>query len=340
MRPITEEKNLKDKKVLVRVDWSVPMEDGALRNTYQIDQSLSTIRHLRDAGAKVVILSHAENDTDTLLPVYRYVNGLIPMTFKEPSDLVLMDNLRKDPREKDNDPEFAKELAKLGEIFVNEAFPVSHREHTSIVGLPKLLPSFVGIEFAREIENLSKAFYPKRPFLFILGGAKFETKMPLLEKFVDIADEIFVGGALANDFFRAQGKNVGKSVISGKNFDLTKIFNSGKILLPEDTIEMNDMILDMGPRSLEALKAKINGANLIIWNGPLGHYERGYKVSTLETAQAMANSGKESIVGGGDTLAAVAELKLFDKFTFVSTGGGAMLDFLSSGTLVGIEALK
>lgn len=341
MKSITEAGNLKDKRVLVRVDWSVPTQGGKVMNDYQIRKSLPTIEYLQKAGAKLTLISHAERDTDSLLPIYECARGFLPnLTFIEPGNLVLLENLRQNKGEKENSKVFATKLARLGDLFVNEAFPVSHREHASIVGVPKLLPSFAGIQLALEIETLSKAFYPKRPFLFILGGAKFDTKLPLLKKFTHIADDIFVGGALAHNFFKELGKDIGDSLVSDGDFGLKELLNTGKIILPDDTIVEDKKIMDAGPITLENLKSRIKNANLVLWNGPLGSYERGYKVATLELAKLIAEFGKESIIGGGDTLAAVNELNLFDKFTFVSTGGGAMLEFLATGTLPGIEALN
>lgn len=340
MRSILEAGDLKGKRVLVRVDWSVPISNGKVLNDYQIKKSFPTIEYLQKAGAKIVLLSHAEKDEDSLLNIFEYVKDFLPVTFVKPSDLVLLENLRQNKGEKSNSEKFAKELASLGDIFVNEAFSVSHRPHASVVGVPKLLPSFIGLQFSREIQELSKVFYPKRPFLFILGGMKFDTKLPLLKKFINIADHIFVGGALANNFFKEQGKDVGSSLVSDGEFGLTKLLETGKIILPEDTIVEGGKILDAGPKTIENLKSKISTAKLILWNGPLGNYELGYKVATLELAKLIAEFGHESIIGGGDTLAAIESLNILDKFSFVSTGGGAMLEFLATGTLPGIEALN
>ena len=163
--------------------------------------------------------------------------------------------------------------------------------------------------------------------------------MPLLEKFVNIADNIFVGGALANNFFKEEGLDVGASLVSPVDFQLNSLLDTGKIILPVDTIVQDNKILDVGPFSIEKLQEKIALASLIVWNGPMGTYENGYKTATLELAKLIGNSEAESIVGGGDTLAAIEELKIMDKFSFVSTGGGSMLDFLAHGTLPGIEAL-
>ena len=248
-------------------------------------------------------------------------------------------------------------------MYVNDAFSVSHRAHASIVGVPQLLPHFAGFQLALEVENLSKAFNPSHPFLFILGGAKFDTKLPLVEKFLEKADGIFIGGALANDFFKAKGYEVGRSTISTATIDFDGLLLDKKILLPTDVIvesggsqkaslpekvSSDERILDAGPETLAELKDKIDAAKFILWNGPLGNYENGYKEPTHELARMIAHAtknGVESVIGGGDTLAAIAELKqsggesLEDAFTFVSTGGGAMLDFLAQGSLVGIDAL-
>ncbi len=341
MKTINEAKDLKDKRVLVRVDWSVPVAGEEVVSDYQILKTLPTIEYLKNSGAKIIIASHMERDADSLKPIYNYVKKFLPeLTFVKKSNLMLLENLRHHAGEKDNSPEFAKKLAKMADIFVNEAFPVSHRQHASVVGVPKLLPSYAGLQLAREIEVLSKAFYPKHPFLFILGGAKFDTKLPLLKKFIHVADKIFVGGALAHNFFKEMGRDIGDSLVSSGDYDLRELLQTDKISLPEDTITEGTKIMDAGPITLENLRRKIMNAQLILWNGPLGAYERGYRTATLELAKMIAESGRESIIGGGDTLAAVTELNIFDKFTFVSTGGGAMLDFLSSGTLPGIEALK
>lgn len=341
MKSITEIVDLKDKRILVRVDWSVPIANDEVVSDYQILKTLPTIEYLRKAGAKIVIASHMEQDKDSLEPIYNHVKKLLPeLTFVKKSDFMLLENLRRHIGEEKNSEKFAKELAKMADIFVNEAFPVSHREHASIVGVPKLLPSFAGFQLIKEVEALSKVFYPKHPFLFIIGGAKFDTKLPLLKKFIHVADRIFVGGALAHNFFREIGRDIGDSLVSDGDYDLRELLQTDKISLPDDTITEGTKIMDAGPITIENLRQKIMNAQLILWNGPLGAYERGYRTATLELARMIAESRKESIIGGGDTLAAVTELNIFDKFSFVSTGGGAMLDFLSSGTLPGIEALK
>ena len=330
MKSILEAGDLKGKKVLVRVDWNVPIEDGKVVDDFRIKKSLSTLEYLKGAGAKVVIATHLEPEGTHTKLLQTYV----------PKGMKLLENLRANPGEESNSKEFAKELASKIDLYVNEAFSVSHRRHASIVGVPLYLPSYIGLQFALEIKELSKAFYPKKPFLLILGGAKFDTKLPLLKKFIHIADDIFVGGALANNFFKEQGVDIGRSLVSEGDFGLKELLDTGKIILPEDTIIKDGKILDAGPRTMENLKSIISASKLVLWNGPLGGYENGYKVATLALAKIISESSCESIIGGGDTLASIKELNLFDKFSFVSTGGGAMLDFLATGTLPGIEALK
>jgi phosphoglycerate kinase len=267
----------------------------------------------------------------------------------------LLENLRFDEGEKKNDPKFAKALASLGDIYVNDAFSVSHRSHASVVGIPALLPSYAGFQLEREVTNLSKAFSPSHPFLFILGGAKFDTKLPLLSKFIKIADWVFVGGALATDIFKAKGYEVGKSFVSEGDFGLDEYKDNQNLLLPIDLVNQDkkivkpenfgkeDSSMDCGPETITMLKEKINSAKMILWNGPLGVYEKGFRDGTLGLAKAIADNhgrGLISLVGGGDTVAAIAENNDDDKFTFVSTAGGAMLDFLANGTLPGIDVLQ
>ncbi|CAN5190080.1 hypothetical protein BH11PAT1_BH11PAT1_3310 [soil metagenome] len=370
-KTILETGDIEGKRVLVRVDWNVPLENGVVVDDFRIQQSLHTIEHLSKAGAKVILITHLESkDTQSLLQVYNRASTLLSLEFCEEvigekvvscvsglrnGDVLLLENLRQNSGEKENSREFALSLADLADIYVNEAFSVSHRAHASIVGIPKLLPCFAGLQFTEEVKRLSKAFYPKHPFLFILGGAKFDTKLPLIDKFLHIADSIFVGGALAHNFFKELGEDVGDSLVSSGEFDLKEKFASGKIFLPADMVikggdgmgtdtinhvGTGDTILDAGPRTIEILKAKIHESNFVLWNGPLGNYELGNKEGTLALAKLLAESDKEVIVGGADTLASIKELGLYEKFSFVSTGGGAMLDFLSSGTLPGIDALK
>lgn len=373
MKYLREQKNLAGVKVLVRLDLNVPIYNGKVVDDFRIRKILPTIAFLQEQKAKIILMSHIESPSDnpSLIPVAEhlkglgiecifvknYKNALVSIEKISPGCIILLENLREYEGEKKNDKAFAKELASLGDIYVNEAFAVSHRAHASVSAITKFLPSYAGLLLEKEIEHLSSAFNPDHPFLFILAGAKFETKLPLIEKFIEIADQVFVGGALANNFFKEQGKKIGKSMVSPENFNLSRFMKNPKLLLPPDTlvvdgvtsikkvgtIKSDEMMYDAGPETLAMLEKSVSGANYILWNGPLGAYEQGYKKPTLELARMIANAtarGAKSILGGGDTLATVAELNIEDKFTFVSTGGGAMLEYLAKGTLPGIEALE
>jgi phosphoglycerate kinase len=370
-KKLTDLPNIENKKVLVRFDFNVPVKDGMVVDDYRIKKSLPTLNFLRERGAKIVILSHIESGSDSLKPIFEYLknNLSLPVTFCEdcienggkvtedlkPGDILLCENLRLYDGEKKNSEDFAKKLASLGDIFINDAFSVSHRAHASVVGIPKFLPSYAGLQLESEIKNLSEVFNPPQPFLFILGGAKFETKVPLVQKFLSTATTIFIGGALANDFYKAEGLATGKSKVSETNLDLADLVVNPKIIIQPDgvavstkgkkekkpqEIEYDETILDAGTETIGLLAKLCTDAKCILWNGPLGNYENGYTHATQELAKIIAAQNALTIVGGGDTLAAIAELGLEDKFSFVSTGGGAMLDFLTQETLPGIEALK
>ncbi len=353
MKNIKEVQNLEGVKVLVRLDLNVPVENGYVVDDYRIRKSLPLINYLYDKGANLILISHIETkDKPSLEPVAKHFKKLgidcifeknYKKTIGNKSRIILLENLRDHEGEKKNDKKFAKELASLADIYVNEAFPVSHREHASVCAITEFIDSYSGIQFEEEIKNLSLAFTPEHPFLFILGGAKFETKLPLVEKFISVADKVFIGGALANDFFKAQGKDVGDSLVSDKPLDLTKLLDNTKLILPVDNISKGTAVMDVGLKTIDVLRVEIEKAKFILWNGPLGAYESGYKSGTLQLSEMLADATKKAVrtvVGGGDTLATIAELKLEDSFTFVSTGGGAMLDFLAKGTLPGIQALN
>jgi phosphoglycerate kinase len=366
-------------KVLVRADFNVPIKHGAVGDDFRIRAALPTIDFLTNKGAVVILISHLESndgENPSLAPIAKHLEKLgrtvtfikdvkhaheiieAKMSEKKVGSgmIVLFENLRFSDGEKDNDPTFAKELASLADVYVNEAFPVSHRAHASIVGIPKFLPSYAGLQFEKEVSHLSKAFSPGHPFVFVLGGAKFDTKLPLIARFSTIADIIFLGGALGNDALLAKGISVGASKISSGNVDISAMVSQPNIIVPIDAtiqdhsakdidaIGAKDAILDAGPKTLALVGEKIRTAKFILWNGPLGPYEDGYVEGTKSVAnmiadRTQADSSVVSMVGGGDTLAAIANLGIEDKFTFVSSGGGAMLDFLAKGTLPGIEAL-
>lgn len=340
IKSIKEAEIVEGTRVLVRADWNLPIKDGEVIDTSRIEASLETINYILDKGGKVIILSHLGDGTDSLELVVKEAEKFFPNTqvrfVRDPwnnsaadgrkaleylgnGGVAIIENVRF-WMEKENDECFAKKLAEFGDIYVNEAFPVSHREHTSIVKLPKFLPHFAGFNFLNEVENLSEAFAPEHPFLFILGGTKFQTKLPLVEKFLNIADEIFIGGA---NSLPASGMSLA---------------NNPKIIFPVGEISAPDA----NAETLEILGKKIKEAKFVLWNGPLGNYEEGFVAGTVALARMLAESEAKVLVGGGDTLAVVKpEIRReIGRHGFVSTAGGAMLDFLANGTLPGIEALK
>lgn len=364
-------KNLKGKRVVLRLDFNVPIKNGKIVETMRIDRALPTVEYLIKKKARVIILSHIGKDaTSSLKPVVQYLNkklnvGFVPDFRVEQAravvdglpegGVVVFENLRLDDRETANDPAFAKYLASFGNIFVNDAFAVSHRAHASVVGITKYLPSYAGFLIADEIKHLSLALDPKHPFLFIIGGAKFDTKMPLMKKFMKIADKVFVGGILANDFLKDAGFEIGKSVVDTYDFKLTPLLKKGKIVLPSDVVVENasgktsvkhidelfagDSIVDVGPQTIKDLVPLLKKTKLVVWNGPLGYYEGGFDKGTIALLKAITETKATSIIGGGDTAVMVEKLGIGDKLSFVSTGGGAALDYLANGKLPGVEAI-
>lgn len=366
MKRIQDESDIHGKKALVRIDI-----DDALTNSFPIKAVLPTVSLLQNAGAKSILLAHVGRDpkasSEALFKALQkeialdFVSDIVGarahdvISNMKESGVLLLENIRREPGEVKNSDELAKKLAELADIYVNDAFAVSHRKHASVVGVPKYLPSFAGLRLQAEIEHLLQALSPKHPALFIVGGAKIETKLPLIEKFIEFYDTVFIGGALANSFFRAKGLEIGDSVVSEDDVDITRLLNNKKILLPTDAItktkggivtkkvtdiKPGEKMLDAGEETVTMLSRLLKEARSVLWNGPLGIYEEGYDKSTKRLAQAIADSSAESIVGGGDTASAITSLSLEDKFSFLSTGGGAMLEFLLKGTLPGIEALK
>ncbi len=370
--------DLAAKRVLLRLDLNLPIVGGQVRDDFRLKRSLPTLEFLKARGAKTIILAHTDSkETDSLALVAEYLKKFIPLEFVpsfadlpakvntlESGRVLFLENLRRNSGEIENDEAFAEKLASFGDLYVNDAFSVSQRSHASIVGIPKFLPSYAGFLLADEIAKLSRAFNPPRPFVFLLAGANKKltqghstsgTKFPLVKKFLASADSVFVGGALANDLFKAKGYEIGLSKHSEEDFGFAEMLQSPKLILPSDVVTENggvrsikdarevlpeDFIFDAGPRTAALLLEKFSKAKFILWNGTLGTYEQGFTEGTEALARAIIASGAESIVGGGDTLACISKLNLLDKFSFVSTGGGAMLEFLSNETLPGIEALE
>ncbi len=373
MKSIKDIENLKGKRVIVRVDFNVPMIDEKIVDDFRIKAAVPTIEFLQKKGAIVILVAHiGEDGQKSLKPVHLRLKKFITnSSFIESSifsdetkkiinnlkngDVVLLENIRRELGEKTNSPSFARGLSRFGDIYVNDAFSVSHRVHASIVGITKYLPSYAGLQLLDEVSQLSKAFNPKHPFLFILGGAKFETKIPLIKKYLRDADNVFIGGAIANDFFKAKGYEVGTSLVGGSNLQIKSFFKSKNLILPVDILAVkgstsrnikpdevgsDESILDIGKDSVSLLENLIDKAQFILWNGPLGKYEAGFGSATEKVLKIISKSKASTIVGGGDTVSLITKLKLGDKIGFVSTGGGATLDFLAKGTLPGIKALK
>ncbi|MDP2651803.1 MAG: phosphoglycerate kinase [bacterium] len=343
--------------ILVRAALNVPLENGAVASAYRLRRALPTITFLSERGARVILISHiGEKGTETLAPVAYALGEIIPgVSFcsetigpkaraairdMAPGHILVLENLRRNKGEQMNDRAFAKELAALADIFVEDSFDTCHRVHASIVGVPELLPSYAGLLLEDEIDELSRALAPKHPALAVIGGMKFRTKEAVLEKLLATYDHVFVGGALANDFLKASGKDIGKSLVSGADEGmLKKLLGNPKLVLPIDSIVANEIIVDHGPGTRALLASLAQKAKTILWNGPLGNYENGFVDTTDAFARAVATSRAYSVIGGGDTVAAIEHLGLVSQFSFVSTGGGAMLQFLATGTLPGIEAL-
>lgn len=367
-----EPEDTKGKRVLLRVDFNISIKDSKVQSDFRIKRVLPTIKKLTNSGAKVILIAHIDDkEGGSLEPVARYLLEHFPRlyfvkdifdtdakshvdTMRE-GDVILFENLRKWEGEKANDIDFAKHLSTFADIYVNEAFSVSHRPHASIVGVTEFLPSYFGYAFKEEIEHLSQVFDPSRPFLAVMGGAKFETKVPLVSKFLDLADLVLVGGAIANDFIKAKGYFVGESLTSEKEPEgIRELLEHNKLIIPIDVytmykgerslkhlseISVGEKILDVGDRTLKMLKVAVMDSEFVLWNGPLGKVESGFGGSTETFAKILAESEATTIVGGGDVVSTIESLGVMDKFTFVSSGGGAMLDFLADETLVGIESL-
>lgn len=381
MRTIRDIKVFENIPILVRAALNVPIENGRVVNDYRLRRAVPTITYLQERGAKVVLISHiGEQGTETLEPVVAALSGLVqgvsffPETIGEraraavrdlaPGQILVLENLRRDKGETRNEPAFAKELAALADVFVEDSFDTCHRPHASIIGVPKLLPSYAGLLLEQEVEALSQALTPKHPAFAVIGGAKFNTKEDVLSTLLKVYDHVFVGGALADDFLKASGQEVGTSLVSDADEKaIKKLLANPKLVLPVDSIvipstavgTMNaraeariaslgqvrpgEVILDHGPGTITLLSNLAHKAKTILWNGPLGNYENGFIDATDSFARAVAASGAHSVVGGGDTVASIEGLGLLPRFSFVSTGGGAMLDFLAKGTLPGIDAL-
>ena len=345
------------KRVLVRVDFNVPLQDGKVTNDLRIRAALPTLELLHKAGAaKIVLLTDLGRPGGTVIeelrvaPIVAHLRALTAVPFE------MEENLRFNPGEESNNPKFAKKLATLGDVYINEAFANSHRNHASMTSLPKLLPSYVGLRLEEEVRQLSLALTPPKGGIALIGGAKFETKEPLITKLLSLYAEVLLGGALANDVIKARGLPFGGSIISNIPVPV-EVASNERLLVPTDVfvmeeganaertagvndIRVNESVIDIGPLTSRAWSEKISKAPFVLWNGPMGIYEKGYRDGTETLAEALEKSSARAVIGGGDTAAAVEKYNFDPQRVFVSTGGGAMLQFLADGTLPAIEALK
>ncbi len=305
-------------RVFVRCDLDVPLENGVVLETFRLDAALHTLKYLLEKKTSLVIAGHLGRPEGT------YNESLSTKHLKPyfdenlgSSNYSLLENLRFDPREEKNDPAFARELSEKAEVYVNECFATSHREHASIVGVPKLLPAYAGLCLEKEVTTLSKALEsPQRPLVAIVGGAKAESKVPVITRFLEVCDHVLVGGKISRDI---------------------QMTPSEKLHLAADFTSDG---LDIGPQAIEEFASFIKEASSVIWSGPLGVYEKGFTAGTQAVAEAVIESKAFSVIGGGDTIAVMRRIGLLDAFNFVSTGGGAMLEFLVNGTLPGLEVLN
>ena len=396
MKMTYNKKNIEDvevagKRVLVRCDFNVPLKDGKITSDKRIVEALPTIKYLMDKGAKVILCSHMGKPKGavvpkyTLAPVAARLTELLGTTVELAADTigpdakakaaalqngqaVLLENTRFDPREEKNDPEFAKELASMADIFVNDAFGAAHRAHASTAGVAQHggLPAVCGYLIQKEIGVMGKALSdPARPFVAILGGAKVSDKIGVINNLIDKVDTLIIGGGMAYTIFAAQGLNIGTSICEHDKIELAREMMAKaeakgvKFLLPVDNrigkeydenteyAEVNSneipdgwMGLDIGPKTRELFANAIKGAGTVVWNGPMGVSEwKNFAAGTEGVAKAVAESGAVSIIGGGDSAEAVERLGFGPKMTHISTGGGASLEFLEGKELPGIACL-
>jgi 3-phosphoglycerate kinase len=382
--------NVEGKKVLVRCDFNVPIdENGKITDNRRIVGALDTIKYLMDKNAKVILCSHLGRPKGeykkefSLEPVAKELSRLLEKEVKLASDIVgnsakslvanmkegdivLLENVRFDPREEKNDEEFSKELASLAEVFVNDAFGTAHRAHSSTTGVASFLPAVSGFLIEKELKFLGSSLEnPERPFVAILGGKKVSDKIGVINSLLEKVDTLMIGGAMAYTFFKAQGYNVGNSICELDKLDLANSLiekakeKNVKLMLPIDTkigrefkkdtesktVAWTDIPdgwegFDIGEKTIEMYKEELKKAKTIIWNGPVGLFEFDqFAIGTNEIANLLATLDAKTIIGGGDSAAAVEKAGLSDKMTHISTGGGASLEFLEGKKLPGIECL-
>ena len=365
----------KGKRVLVRVDLNVPMRDGDISDLSRIERVAGTLTALADGGARVVVMSHFGRPRGRATPsmslrplaepLSRALNGRAvgfvedcigeaaeaAVAALDDGDILLLENLRFHPGEETNDPAFAAALARLGDVYVGDAFSASHRAHASVVGVAKRLPAYAGRLMQSELEALDAALEnPRRPVAAVIGGAKVSSKLAVLGNLLDRVDMLILGGGMANSFLHAQGIAVGKSLFEpdmvGTARDIMAAARQAdcQVILPTDAVSDDAMILDIGPATAAAIAERLEHVATVVWNGPLGAFELdGFDGGTNTVARAVARLSRDgrlvSVAGGGDTIAALANAGVLDDFSYVSTAGGAFLEWLEGKPLPGVAAL-
>lgn len=367
MKTLREITDLKNKKVLMRVDFDVPVSDkGEIEETFRIKKQKETLDYLVSHGAHVIMVAHISDQSGgqsfaSLIPqlhmLLGYEIGFIKTVPEIGSYLSnyavpgLLENIRQNEGEEKNDPEFAEQLAQGFDIYVNNAFATSHRNHVSLSAITKVLPSYAGFLLEQEVVQLEKAINaPKDGKILIIGGAKASTKIPVIKNFLDKADKLLIGGVIANDILKARGQDVGDSIVDENASELLAglDLNNSQFIMPKDFNISENKMLDIGPEAIKEFCDIIRNSKMVIWNGPMGLFEDSrFADGTNKIAEVIADSTAMKIVGGGDTISAIDKIGLIGRFdtsaglstSFLSTGGGAMLAFLAGEKLPGLVAL-